>query len=244
MLVKEIDTSDTDHETPDPEHGFGLLSTEDEEKLERILHERLQGASVMPEMHGMLTASVVGPYLLPLDWIVQTAFNVPHLRANGSVYIPEFNWVARKIEELIGRIIRVFEQDPKMFRLLVDRPKLKEGDSSPNPRSWCLGFVEAMAYYREDWKPLLSTAFPVVAPIVMTAEPDGWGERENLNPFKQMPTSEVCERVKKATGTINAFWSSYDERRGPLQASVVPGRNQPCPCGSRQKFKRCCGQLG
>src|ERR1700730_4484789 len=102
MLDKEIDTSDTGHETPDPENEFGLLSTEDEEKLERILHERLQGASVMPEMHGMLTASVVGPYLLPLDWIVQTAFNVPHLRANESVYIPEFIWAARKIKELIG----------------------------------------------------------------------------------------------------------------------------------------------
>ena len=178
MLVNEIDTSDTENETPDPEHGFGLLSPEDEEKLERILHERLQGASVMPEMHGMLTASVVGPKLLPLDWIVQTAFAVPDLRANGLDHFPEFSWVAEKIEELILRINRVFEQDPEMFRLLVHRPRLKEGTATPNPRSWCLGFVEAMVYYREDWKPLLSTAFPVVAPIVMTADPDGWGEKK------------------------------------------------------------------
>ena len=244
MFAEETDSSETTHETLEPDYGFGLLSAEDEEKLERILDERLQGASVMPEMHGMLTASVVGPYLLPLNWIVQTAFNVPHLRANGSFYFPEFNWVATKIEELLQRINRVFEKDPEMFRLLVDRPRLKEGDDTPNPRSWCLGFVEAMAYYREDWKPLLSTAFPLVAPIVMTADPDGWGEKKDLNPFRQMLPLEACERVKMATRRIDAFWSSYDEHRVPIRAPVAPGRNQSCPCGSGRKFKRCCGQLG
>jgi hypothetical protein len=31
-----------------------------------------------------------------------------------------------------------------MFRLLVCRPKLRESDTTPDPRTWCLGFVEAM----------------------------------------------------------------------------------------------------
>ena len=240
MLAKEIDTSDPDRETPDPEHGFGLLSTEDEEKLEGILHQRLQGASVLPEIHGMLTASVVGPKLLPLDWIVRTAFDVPGLKANALDHFPESSWVAEKIGELMLRISRVFEQDPMMFRLLVHPPK--EGTTTPNARSWCFGFIEALAYYREDWKPFLSTAFPVVALIVTTAYPDGWEEMEDLNPFKHLDPSQVCGRLKIATRTIHAFWSSYDERRGPLQASVVPGRNQPCPCGSGNKYKRCCGR--
>ncbi len=31
--------------------------------------------------------------------------------------------------------------------------------------------------------------------------------------------------------------------RGPArQGAVVAGRNDPCPCGSRRKFKRCCGR--
>lgn len=28
----------------------------------------------------------------------------------------------------------------------------------------------------------------------------------------------------------------------PLKAAVVPGRNDPCPCGSRMKYKKCCGK--
>jgi len=27
---------------------------------------------------------------------------------------------------------------------------------------------------------------------------------------------------------------------GPIRAPAKPKRNQPCPCGSGQKFKRCC----
>jgi hypothetical protein len=71
MFDKEIDTSATYHMTVDPDHGFGLLSSEDQERLERILTERSEGTYGAPELHGMLTASVVGPKPVPLDWIVQ-----------------------------------------------------------------------------------------------------------------------------------------------------------------------------
>jgi preprotein translocase subunit SecA len=27
----------------------------------------------------------------------------------------------------------------------------------------------------------------------------------------------------------------------PVKAAVVPGRNDPCPCGSGKKYKKCCG---
>ncbi len=27
----------------------------------------------------------------------------------------------------------------------------------------------------------------------------------------------------------------------PIQADTAPGRNDPCPCGSGKKYKKCCG---
>jgi len=27
----------------------------------------------------------------------------------------------------------------------------------------------------------------------------------------------------------------------PLKAKAQPGRNDPCPCGSGKKYKKCCG---
>jgi hypothetical protein len=88
-----------------------------------------------------------------------------------------------KTEELLFRISRVFQQDPEMFRLLVYMPKLKEGDTTPDPQTWCNGFVEAMAYHREDWVPLLSTeaGFLRIAPILMTSDPEEWEKKDVLN---------------------------------------------------------------
>ena len=229
--------------TLDPDYGFGLLSPEDEERLERILNERSEAAYAMPALHGMLTASVVGPKPIPVDWIVQSVFNDPGCEGNRFDRLPESSWVTEKIGELFLQMNRLLQQDPETFRLLVCRPNLKEGDTTPDPRSWCFGFVEAMMYYREDWKPLLSTAFPAVAPIVMTAEPDGWGVKNDLNPYKHMAPSKLCEELKIATLAIHAFWLLYNESRGAIRAPVAPGRNQPCPCGSGLKFKRCCGQV-
>ncbi|MCE7872495.1 SecC motif-containing protein [bacterium CPR1] len=30
-------------------------------------------------------------------------------------------------------------------------------------------------------------------------------------------------------------------RSGPVRRETGPGRNDPCPCGSGKKFKKCCG---
>ena len=31
------------------------------------------------------------------------------------------------------------------------------------------------------------------------------------------------------------------EKVEPIHAAAAPGRNDPCPCGSGKKFKKCCG---
>jgi uncharacterized protein YecA (UPF0149 family) len=38
------------------------------------------------------------------------------------------------------------------------------------------------------------------------------------------------------------FGRSYREDEPPQNASRKIGRNDPCPCGSSLKFKRCCGR--
>jgi hypothetical protein len=53
--------------TVDPDHGFGLLSPDDQEKIELILTERSHGSHGAPALHGLLTASVMG--LNQCQWI-------------------------------------------------------------------------------------------------------------------------------------------------------------------------------
>ena len=37
-------------------------------------------------------------------------------------------------------------------------------------------------------------------------------------------------------------WRYLDGQLHPSAESAQPGRNDPCPCGSGRKFKRCCGK--
>ena len=49
------------------------------------------------------------------------------------------------------------------------------------------------------------------------------------------------ERVAKVTGTSGADDGSL--KKQPKKAAVKIGRNDPCPCGSGQRYKHCHGQL-
>jgi uncharacterized protein len=66
---------------------------------------------------------------------------------------------------------------------------------------------------------------------------------------------EAVEFVPACVTAIAAYW----RRKGPKQISMplTPGpssvphrfaskvaRNDPCPCGSGKKFKKCCGKAG
>src|ERR1700722_16816909 len=169
--------------TVDFDHGCGLLSPEDQEKMEWILTERSDSTRGAPGLHGMLTASVVGPKPVPIDWILQAVLSHPQSEPIALNHLPEFCWLVEKVEELFLRISLVFQQDPEMFRPLVYVRNLKEGGTAPDPRSWCFGFTEAMMYHRKAWEPLLSMEAGF---LTVTADPDGWGENGVWNPFNQM----------------------------------------------------------
>ena len=41
---------------------------------------------------------------------------------------------------------------------------------------------------------------------------------------------------------LNGAWVYTDGTFNPTEKSRLPGRNEPCPCNSKKKFKACCGK--
>lgn len=52
--------------------------------------------------------------------------------------------------------------------------------------------------------------------------------------------AEILEMVSDYVLAVSTFWRANDACRVPSRAQKV-GRNQPCPCGSGKKWKKCCG---
>ncbi len=55
----------------------------------------------------------------------------------------------------------------------------------------------------------------------------------NIN---RMPQKEVTKR------TYNLSQNNLPNQGGQVRAEKIPGRNDPCPCGSGKKYKNCCGK--
>jgi uncharacterized protein len=83
-------------------------------------------------------------------------------------------------------------------------------------QAWTAGFETGMALDAEGWAPLLAAHPEWLAPL--QRQGDDW-ERA----------------VTQSVIRINAHWHPE-----PVKTAKV-GRNDPCPCGSGKKYKKCCG---
>jgi uncharacterized protein len=109
---------------------------------------------------------------------------------------------------------------------------------------WGLGFLDGIELAMQAWEPLRKDrrrGKPLLAPILYAATADA-----RHYPDGDVPAT-TDDHVAEIAGTLTelwAYWRQPSELIGPqrlVRAAPKPGRNQPCPCGSGKKYKRCCG---
>ena len=116
---------------------------------------------------------------------------------------------------------------------------------------WALGFMFAVESWPEEWATprdkdaakWLDGALQGI--LAMTEDDTGAPE---ISPLSEEGTPSTSIARLNAFG--EAIWAVYDLRElwktlGPrvetLRRQATPGRNDPCPCGSGKKYKKCCG---
>jgi preprotein translocase subunit SecA len=57
-----------------------------------------------------------------------------------------------------------------------------------------------------------------------------------------VPRPQAMERVQVAKPTSENLGGDQPIVRKPVVKGTKVGRNDPCPCGSGKKYKKCCGQ--
>ncbi len=62
----------------------------------------------------------------------------------------------------------------------------------------------------------------------------------HVGPYMEVMANLLRQR-QPATGVMD--WVRQREEARAAKPAFEPGRNDPCPCGSGQKFKRCCGNV-
>ena len=111
------------------------------------------------------------------------------------------------------------------------------------------------AYVRGAFDYLARTWHPKTRPPDLGPQPVQWlgltivaieqgGERDQTGTveFKARYTSPEGEGVmheRSRFQRVQGAWCYLDGQQNPAPAKV--GRNDPCPCGSGKKYKKCCG---
>ena len=90
-----------------------------------------------------------------------------------------------------------------------------------------------------------------VAPALVAAQPHIYAKLAELiaEDVKEAAMTEATAAtiIKPTEVVIEAFDAAMNGRRlgekqGTVVADVKPGRNEPCPCGSGKKYKKCHGE--
>ncbi len=116
---------------------------------------------------------------------------------------------------------------------------------------WAIGFMYAVESWPDDWAPprdkeaakVLDAALECV--VAVTEDDTGV---PTVAAFDEEGVPTISEQ--RLNDFADAVWAIYDLRElwrsiGPRVETVhvgdKPGRNDPCPCGSGKKYKKCCG---
>lgn len=116
---------------------------------------------------------------------------------------------------------------------------------------WALGFMFAIENWPEEWaaprdKKAAGWLDAALQCIVALTEDDTATPVANAYGEKDVATISQ-ERLNAFHDAIDAIydlrqiWKAIGPRLEPIQKTPNPGRNDPCPCGSGKKFKKCCG---
>jgi uncharacterized protein len=202
------------------------------------------------ELDGYLTGIVVTPQaapILPSAWMARLwgddkPIFEDEVQINavlGAVMIHN-NTLLRDIDRSLERL----EAD----RILDYRPLFLSGDQKPTHdavRAWVRGFWKAMEFAPETWSKLAEDERTkiIIAPFV------GFFDLGKLDPH-EIP-DDIDDRLDEDAALIPrmilvlrklARIREAGTRPAPLDRRTKVGRNDPCPCGSGEKYKRCCGR--
>lgn len=224
----------------------------DLERLDAFLNSDAVPESAMDvsTLEGFLTALVIGPrVVLPsvwLPWVWDFDNGREGVEFSDMTQAQE---VMGLVMGLMNRIANAFARDPESFEPVFHRQAVW------GAAEWCEGFLAATQRFdADDWAGLWTLdglraisnteRNSVITPFLRLGDAEGMEITR-----KQGDARRWADAIVPSLVAMHAHWL---ERRSaqPAVAARVPvrreapkvGRNDPCPCGSGQKHKKCCGQ--
>ena len=132
-----------------------------------------------------------------------------------------------------------------------ERADIADQDLPAYGQVWALGFMFVVENWSEEWAPprdkdaaeWLDDALNTIVALTEddTAKPTISMHSEDGPPSVSEARLNQLGAAIWAVYDMRQIWQSLGERGEPVRRADAPGRNDPCPCGSGKKFKKCHG---
>ena len=190
-------------------------------------------------LDGFLTAIVSSPEALPPSLWMDAMWG-------------DFDPVWESEREMKTVLPMLFRHMNAIAGMLLERPEEFEPifqEQVVNGRrhlivdAWCEGYRRGVSVTASDWNKGGREIRKLLEPIVLFSSPE---LDEALMKLSDAEIERHQQAIFPAVREIYRFWKSRRTGKGISThavsvGAVKVGRNEPCPCGSGKKFKRCCG---
>jgi len=200
---------------------------------------------LLEELDGFIAGLLVCPELIkPGDWLPivwnrdradqQPVFeDLGHVNRVLGLVMEHYNDVARTLMENPDRYSPLFAIDKRNDDVLWEL--------------WIEGFEKAVALRPAAWKTFLDAEGDTVAAMSGMLMLAAIARRDEEVKDHDTASATAPDRIADWVVNLNEWrlanyqpMQSIDPRGGSASRKKV-GRNDPCPCGSGKKYKKCCG---
>jgi uncharacterized protein len=189
---------------------------------------------MLPDLDGFLTGIAIGPELiLPSEWL-------PVIWGGEEPIFDD----AEQAQAIIGTIMNRYNEILSQIADGLIAPIFMETPGGEVIASdWAEGFKQAIALRGDAWQKLFRsqehghTLLPILA---LCCDDNGDSLLDLPVETENKFFADAGELVPECVLEIAQFWRAT--RSAPQRRPNGPkiGRNDPCPCGSGKKFKKCC----
>lgn len=195
---------------------------------------------LLTELDGFLTGLLVCPEAIPpAEWMTV----VWGMEADG---VPPFEdpldvqWFAAAVAARHDEIARDLARGKLQPILDVD-----ERDGEVLWEYWVDGFAEAIGLRPDAWQALAdnperSAPWSRLATLIEVAQGESDLDSVAVNALHDGAVSDLTDAVQRLYAAADGVASGTAIAAVATPTTKV-GRNDPCPCGSGRKHKRCCG---
>lgn len=198
-------------------------------------------------MEGYFAALAIGPRtVMPSQWM-PWVWDMDEGEAQPTfVDATEANAWMQLIFRQYNGVVRDLMESPSAFRPIYAQ------DAHWSALTWCQGFMLGIELDADDWAPLLVSEPTWLTPFSRLGTGEGLALTERhgdaevwleqiLPSLQKMQEYWRAQREAVPAGKVeDSFPFGAGAQTTHMRNSPKVGRNDPCPCGSGKKFKKCC----